>query len=98
MTALCKLFNCSFIIHTNNKADIAISCEGHALPTFVYHLAYHLNEHYNCLIRFDDDLDNGLVKQNADNWPVPLQLAYYFLIFIIFAIPLLYLTGKFNKH
>eukprot|EP00347_Sterkiella_histriomuscorum_P018742 403344352 len=55
LSILSKIYNCAFIIHANNRPDISVdSVEGENKNKKTYHLAYHLNEHYNCLLTLDD--------------------------------------------
>lgn len=54
MSILSKLYKCAFMIHATGRPNISVdSCED-VKDKKVYQLAYHLNEHYNCLVTLDE--------------------------------------------
>lgn len=72
MTILSKLYKCGFMIHANNRPNISVdSCEDiHEKKT--YHLAYHLGEHYNCVLTLDElgNLDEKVMTQSSSMPPL----------------------------
>ncbi|TNV85140.1 hypothetical protein FGO68_gene1959 [Halteria grandinella] len=96
MSILSKQYQCAFVIHANGRPNIAVdSCE-HIANKQVFHLAYHLGEHYNCVVTLDQ-LGNVDEQPSAPNvssqYETPQSSWWYWIMTILSLIgPYLYMN------